>query len=397
MTKPRTARKIVVVTPKRSIGCASRAIETYIEQLRKNGHRITVFLLDKTPFETVTQYLENNAVDVVLTNSIYYGVGKQYTQAVDFLKFCNRRSVRVVDIAHFGKFDVVVDNLLSKRLFVSRTLLLKYVLLAQKHGLTTEKYDYLYNPVTAQKSALQNRKVGKTFVIGRVGRADGDKWDGLILDLAPLLIRKIPGCKIIIQAMPDSHINKISGKIRSQIEVLPETPRHEEVLQTIRRCDVLVQTSKIGESFGCAIAEGMALGKPIVTNSTDFLAPVFFDRDNAQTELVTDTVNGFVENSLRGMAERISMLYKDRKLYETISTANIEKARMLFDTTVLTRRLEGFLFTNTHTTFTLAQWLAEYRARTKPESWTSILKLNIGYLVRRMQRKLKHLGVPVCC
>ena len=398
---------LLILTNTHGIGCTNRTIEVFTRKLNRKLFNIHLIYLDQAydnPIEHSNGFKE---INIVLTNSIFFGEGKSYQKAIALLNYCQQQQIRVVDIAHFAKFDPLVDSLLTKRLFVSQTLLLKYALLAQKHGLSLGKYDYLYNPVSIITRTLSDTKLAEQaavaakgtsqFVIGRIGRANIDKWDHMIIKIVPYILAKIPQCKFIIQSMPKELISKIPTNLKHHVQVLPETNNHQQVLETIQRCDILVQTSKIGESFGCAIAEGMALGKPIITNSTDFHAPVFFDRDNAQIELIEDTVNGFVENTPEKMAQRIVELYENRALYEKISQANKKKVATLFGVEKLTQRLENFLLGKEKKLAILPLTLADYKAKIKKESFMTIISLNMEYFMRRLRRKLTHLGLLRCC
>jgi glycosyltransferase involved in cell wall biosynthesis len=63
---------------------------------------------------------------------------------------------------------------------------------------------------------------------------------------------------------------------------LPETVDEEEIASTYQLMDIMLHTSRIGESFGMTLVEGMLFGLPILTNSTDFRECTLFDRDNSQ-------------------------------------------------------------------------------------------------------------------
>lgn len=389
---------LLIITTTHALGCATSAIRLFSKQLDRKLFTVHLMYLDQTDYPSIYRYIDTEKITVVLTNSIFFCNGQAYKDTLDLLRHCKTRHISVVDIAHFARFDPVVDSLLYRRLFVSQTLLLKYCLIAQKHKLPITKYNYLYNPIDISHSTVDFRQQHKkTFTIGRIGRANIDKWDSCIVELTPYLLKHIPNCKILIQSMPKDRESAIPKAIRSYIKILPESSDRQKVLQTISACDVLVQTSTIGESFGCAIAEGMLLGKPIITNSTDFLALVSFDRDNAQTELVTDTVNGFIENTPKLMANRIIELYQNQALYRKISQENIEKAATLFNVEKLTNRLEDFLLQNDTKLVTLPLSLTEYKKRVKQESLSIILGLNMRYLLRRFRRKLTHLGLLECC
>lgn len=393
---------LLIITNSHALGCARNTIDLFTKLIDRKLFTVRLVVLSETDFTTIYQIIKKEKIDTVLTNSIYFGEGKKYTDALTLLAYCRSQHIRTIDIAHFAKLDAAVDALLDNRLFVSKILLLKYVLMAQKRGLPIGKYDYIYNPIKVNRqsrSAGLRSTVNKSdfFTIGRVGRADINKWDNTIIDVLPYLVNRIPNLKVLIRSMPKEYEKKISQKLRKIITVWPETESRKEILDTIGQCDVLIQTSKIGESFGCAIAEGMAMGKPIITNSTDFLAPIPFDRDNAQVELVEDGKNGFVENDLHKMADRIVELYSNKKLYRQISERNQQKVQRLYDPHLLTKRLESFLLNKAQKTQELPITFREYKKRVKPEQLTKLMTLNIDYLLRRAQRKARSWGLLSCC
>ncbi|NJK90804.1 MAG: glycosyltransferase [Blastochloris sp.] len=63
-------------------------------------------------------------------------------------------------------------------------------------------------------------------------------------------------------------------------------------------CDVILHTSSIGESFGYGLAEPMALGKPVITNSVPW-------HDQAQIELVRHGECGLIASTLPSMKAAI--------------------------------------------------------------------------------------------
>ncbi|MEK7499096.1 MAG: glycosyltransferase, partial [Patescibacteria group bacterium] len=246
------------------------------------------FVLDENEwnFQTLQDGIEQERISVVVTNSIYYETGAKYTDTLAFLQWCKTNHLRVIDITHFSKVDRAVDKLLDARLFVSSVCRLAYQYRLNQSGQSLEhkeKFHILYNPLDIKK--LEEFVIGKNqklalrkqlgiphnaLVIGRFGRGDLDKWDDLLVRALPLLLQKNKNIFILLQAKPDAYNPPVFTRFSRHILSLPESSNEQEVAQHIQLCDVLLQTSRIGESFGCAIAEGMYYGKPIVTSSTDF-------------------------------------------------------------------------------------------------------------------------------
>jgi hypothetical protein len=100
-----------------------------------------------------------------------------------------------------------------------------------------------------------------------------------------------------------------------------------------RAADVFASASSIGESFGLAIAEAMALGVPVVTSSTPWT-------DNAQVEVLDNGVNGWLANHPRVFAEALADLLGDDARRQAFGAAAREKVERCFHPVALTRQLE---------------------------------------------------------
>jgi glycosyltransferase involved in cell wall biosynthesis len=95
--------------------------------------------------------------------------------------------------------------------------------------------------------------------------------------------------KVLIRAAPEIKIQYIQQLWLSEYFVfLPETIDDAELAYTYQMMDIMLHTSRIGESFGVSLVEGMYFWLTIVTNSTDFRDYTIFDRDNSQIEIVRD-------------------------------------------------------------------------------------------------------------
>jgi glycosyltransferase involved in cell wall biosynthesis len=109
--------------------------------------------------------------------------------------------------------------------------------------------------------------------------------------------------------------------------------------------DIMLHTSRIGESFGVSLVEGMYFGLPIVTNSTDYRDFTLFERDNSQTEIVQDSVNGYIEQTPEAMAQKIVALIQDVDTMQHIAQANKKYAEATFGSQVITNCLEKIYLT----------------------------------------------------
>ena len=102
--------------------------------------------------------------------------------------------------------------------------------------------------------------------IGRCSRADDQKWHDVCIKSLPKILRKVPGVKCVIQGA--------TGRVKGKLEQLGLTEKVTllepslDVASFYRQIDVFIHGSRVGETFGCVIAEAMSNGIPVVTLST---------------------------------------------------------------------------------------------------------------------------------
>ena len=214
------------------------------------------------------------------------------------------------------------------------------------------------------------------FVIGKVGRADLWKWDDTIIDIVPRLIADIPHLHVVVRALPPSKINRIRKLgIEQYFTLLPETVDERDIMETYQLMDTMVHTSRIGETFGIALAEAQALEIPILSRSTDFMRPTIFERDNAQMEIIRDGVTGWIENDLGHMAERVIALSRDEALRAQIGTAGRAHVIESYRAEVLTERLETIL-AGRDEPYNMQKTFDEYRRSVPHEGFAELIHEN---------------------
>jgi len=165
----------------------------------------------------------------------------------------------------------------------------------------------------------------ENILFGRFSRPEPNKWTPLVLDafLAAwkenpdirLLLREPPpevasdlesrGLAVIYSCSPTSLSRDSDFRLPTSdssrpppILILPATADPHELAVSQMACDVILHTSSIGESFGYGIAEPMALGKPVITNSVPW-------HDQAQIELVRHGECGLIASTLPSMKKAI--------------------------------------------------------------------------------------------
>jgi len=190
----------------------------------------------------------------------------------------------------------------------------------------------------SKKEVLQERKkLGiepGTFVIGRIGRADPGKWDDILIDMMPHLVKKVPKVKFMIMGIPEGKREKIRMKNLDKYFIFVEPdPSDAKVVEFLSMIDAFVYASVQGETFGMAIAEAMMAKKPVVVSSTPMV-------DNAQIELVDNGRTGFVVYTPEAFADAVAYLAANPEVAERMGLAGYEKARREFDAEKITRMVE---------------------------------------------------------
>ena len=161
-------------------------------------------------------------------------------------------------------------------------------------------------------------------LFGRFSRPEPNKWTPLVLDSFLAAWRENPSIRLLLREPPpevasDLEIRGLAVMFSSSptclsresdfrlptsdsshlpILILPATADPHELAISQMSCDIILHTSSIGESFGYGIAEPMALGKPVITNSVPW-------HDQAQVELVHHKECGLIASTVPSMKKAI--------------------------------------------------------------------------------------------
>lgn len=236
---------------------------------------------------------------------------------------------RIVETNVFEAFDHIQDDLIDGHVFVSKFSRDRY--LRRNRPRSGVRYETIYNPVDFDECSGGPSSFRNT--IGRCSRADDQKWHDVCVNSLPKIFRKVPGVHCIIQGATD----RVKAKLEKlgligQVKLLEPSL---DVESFYRQVDVFIHGARVGETFGCVIAEAMSNGIPVVTLSTPQRK-----KSNAQAELVEHKVTGFVCRFRWQYAGAVIELLKNRELRETFGKRSREKAREQFEATRLTRALE---------------------------------------------------------
>lgn len=244
------------------------------------------------------------------------------------------RSIPVVQTNVFGQLRNSADeHWVNYRLFVSWT---SCVQAARRSGKRLDRDFFRRQSVAvypvadptrytnfdlARESAVELRKsLGISedkILFGRFSRPEPNKWTPLALDAflsayitnsnIRLLLREPPAD--VVSALCSRGLaawgEKATANVSYPVLCLRSTSDAEELAGSQLACDAILHTSSIGESFGYAIAEPMALGRPVITHSVPW-------HDQAQLELVQHGECGLVANNVRAMTDGILQLAADK-------------------------------------------------------------------------------------
>jgi glycosyltransferase involved in cell wall biosynthesis len=252
----------------------------------------------------------------------------------------------LVETNVFGFQDTTPDERDFRcHLTVSRMCALRYRARAGLAGPEFhERNRVSYNPVdtgllrsVAPEAAEAKRSLGLDPgrpVVGRLGRGDDRKWNVLVVDMVPRLLALAPEAQVMLVGTTDSVRRRLARLgVLDRVAIVEPVAEPEALARLYAACDVFVTGSAIGESFGLAIAEAMALGVPVVTSSTPWT-------DNAQVELVDEGRTGHVANHPQPFAEAVASLLEDDDRRAALGKAARGKVDRLFSVVPLTRQLE---------------------------------------------------------
>jgi hypothetical protein len=253
-----------------------------------------------------------------------------------------KSSIPVVQTNVFGRLENEAESgWTSFRLFISWTSCIQA---AKRKGLKLNKNFFRKQsvavyPVESHEDGVLDgwrveakklrHKLGvadDSILYGRFGRPVMGKWSDLIIPGFLAAHRKHPRIRLLLREPPPEVMDELSksGLIQkgdsgpnndqAPVVIMPATSDTGDLSISQMACDVVLHTSKIGESFGYGLAEPMALGKPVITNSVPWC-------DQAQIELVRHGECGIVVGDSAGLSEAISRLAEDKELIESMGDA----------------------------------------------------------------------------
>lgn len=240
---------------------------------------------------------------------------------------------RIVETNVFQDYDPIENQLIDCHLFMSRFSCDHY--LKQFPRVAGARYEPIYNPIDPEEFSETKREPGRIF--GRCGRPDFQKWHEIYIEALPAIFKKVPDAKCFLKGAPDEITSGIKDA-RHKDRVTLFSPSLD-VAGFYQSLDVFAHAARVGETFGCVIAEAMACGVPVVTLSTPQRK-----KANAQVELVEHGVTGLVCERPEQFAGAVVELLMNQELRMRLGRASRDKAMAEFEASRLARRLETIYF-----------------------------------------------------
>lgn len=180
-------------------------------------------------------------------------------------------------------------------------------------------------PVVDEKSVMslkEKYKLGESFVVGIVGRIEKGKGQHIVLEALAKLKNIDVKVVIVGAAMSKAYLQEL--KVMVQELGINKRVRFsgftQEVDSHMCLCDVTVLAT-FKETFGLVVVESMANGVPVI--ATNCGGPL---------EIIEDGVDGLLfDRTSEDLAKKITLLYENKKLQETLAKAAKQKAKEKFD------------------------------------------------------------------
>jgi glycosyltransferase involved in cell wall biosynthesis len=265
--------------------------------------------------ESWLDYIRRSAPDVLHQHVPGYALPKNPIYNV-WPRLTDKKP-RLIETNVFGRLeDPVGEEIVSYRLFISQASAAQAFLRAGRviSPAALEKQTVVYYPVepprtfsSGEKAAIRGELgLGDEEVLAvRIGQPGGTKWALWECEAFARARRRASNLRLLVME-PNEWIQ---ARIRSNefptgILVRHATSDFDWLARLYAAADLMIHASSWGESFGYTIAEGLAAGLPLIVRSTPW-------GDNAQVELVTNGVSGYVCSSVGEMARRLEQLAVD--------------------------------------------------------------------------------------
>lgn len=172
------------------------------------------------------------------------------------------------------------------------------------------------------KKLKENYNIQNEFIVGIVGRIEEGKGQYILIDALKELQELNIKVLIVGNTMEIEYLKSLKDKVKlMDIEdKVIFTGFIKEVNEHISMCDVTVLATP-KETFGLVVIESMINKVPVIAVG-----------NGGPLEIIDDTKDGlFFDRSSGELAQKIEILYNDRRRKEELALAAYEKTRLKFD------------------------------------------------------------------
>lgn len=204
-----------------------------------------------------------------------------------------------------------------------------------KKGGSTRPFDVLYPPIdlydecSVDRDGLFRAELGipdSCPVVATIGNLNPPKGHMYFIRAAALIKRQVPEARFVMIGRVLDNRGKYTSQLRMEIERLglsdavTITGFRDDIADVLRSVDVLVSAS-LSESFGMAVAEGLAAEKPVVATAVGGVKEII---DQNETGILVQPRDS------TSIANAVLLLLNNPELAVSLAARGKEKVRNLF-------------------------------------------------------------------
>ena len=171
-----------------------------------------------------------------------------------------------------------------------------------------------------RKSRREQLALDNSFTVGIVGRIEEAKGQHIVLSAVQKLVNQGLDAKALVigAAMDASYLQKLQNGYRD-IGIFTGFTREAQTMMQL--CDVMVLATE-NETFGLVLIEAMMCGVCVVASDS-----------GGPLEIIEDGVDGLLFKTFDSdnLAEKLTLLYRDSLLHQTLAVAGRAKALEVFE------------------------------------------------------------------